>query len=198
MNLDLAHFAIDYAQAQGASYADARMESTKTNDFILKNGVPQMAGFDRVQGLSVRVSVNRCFGFSSTNVLSKESIKAAVDRAIKVSRAASKISEPAIMTEEDVHEAQYEVAQKKNLDDLSPNEKLQHLFDIDKSILSTGVNVPGRFLSLSDWYTEKYFASSEGARISAKIPKTDLWYFVTIEEAGKSSQRYWQYGDAGG
>ena len=51
---------------------------------------------------------------------------------------------------------------------------------------------------MSDFYTEKYFINSEGSRVLSKIPRTDFWYFVTVEEGGRTAQRYWQYGAAGG
>ncbi|MEK6853932.1 MAG: hypothetical protein AABX60_01235, partial [Nanoarchaeota archaeon] len=68
----------------------------------------------------------------------------------------------------------------------------------EKAIKATKVNVSGRFFSMSDFYTEKYFANSEGSRVLSKIPRTDFWYFVTVEEGGRTAQRYWQYGAAGG
>ena len=75
MDLDLAEFAVKHAVSLGAKYADVRLETTKKNDFILKNGVPQMAGFDRVQGLGIKLNAEGCFGFAATNELDKEKIK---------------------------------------------------------------------------------------------------------------------------
>ena len=66
MDLDLAHFALDEALKLGATYADVRLETTNANGFILKNGVPQMAGFDRMHGIGIRVRADGCFGFAST------------------------------------------------------------------------------------------------------------------------------------
>ena len=97
-----------------------------------------------------------------------------------------------------VHEDDYEVPQKINLENLSPQDKLNVLFEIEKSMLSTNLDIPGRFLSLSDFYTEKYYVNSEGSKILSRIPRVDFWHFITINNNGKSCQRYEQYGDAGG
>ncbi len=198
MDFDLAEFAVSHALKLGAKYADARLETTSKNEFILKNGVPQMAGFDRVQGIGIRINSGGCFGFTSTNELEKEKIQAMVEKAVKVTSAASRIADSAAMSEEPVETADYEVKQKINLEDLSPTDKLNVLFEIEKAIASTKVDVPGRFFSMSDFCTEKYFVSSEGTKIMSKIPRVDFWHFITINDAGKTSQRYWQYGDAGG
>ncbi len=198
LDLDLAHFAIDYARKIGASYADARLERSAVNGFVLKNGVPQASGFDLISGIGVRVVVKGTLGFASTNNLEKGSIKAIVERAAKVTAAASGIGEKVKFSREKAEVASYEVGQKVNLADLGPKEKLNVLFDAEKAIKATTANVTGRFFSMSDFYTERYFVNSEGSRILSKIPRTDFWYFLTVEEGGRTAQRYWQYGAAGG
>ncbi len=198
LDLDLAHFAIDYARKIGASYADARLESTVVNGFVLKNGVPQISGFDRVSGIGVRVVVNNTLGFVCTNDLPRENLRRVVEKAAKLTKAASKIGERTEFSDAKPEVASYEVKQKIKLADLEPKEKLKVLFDSEKAIKDAKVNVPGRFFSMSDFYTEKYFVNSEGSRVLSKIPRTDFWYFVTVEEAGRTAQRYWQYGAAGG
>ena len=40
MDLDIAEFAVEQALSLGAKYADVRLETTRTNEFILKNGIP--------------------------------------------------------------------------------------------------------------------------------------------------------------
>ncbi|MBI2137536.1 TldD/PmbA family protein [Candidatus Woesearchaeota archaeon] len=198
MDYDLAEFAVSHAIKLGADYADARLENTTANDFILKNGIPQMSSFDKVNGLGVRVQSGGCFGFASTNEPEKEKIKDMVEKAMKMTKAACRIAQHSQMSEAPAENAQYEVKQKTKLDDLSPKEKLNVLFEIEKSIASTKVDAPGRFFSLSDFCTEKYFTNSEGTKITSKIPRVDFWHFITINNNGKTAQRYWQYGDSGG
>src|SRR3989338_7611849 len=156
MDLDIAEFAVQYALSLGAKYADARLETIKTNEFLLKNGIPQMAGFDRVQGLGVRINAGG-LGFMSTNDLSKDKIKQLVEKSFRLAKASSRISDSTEMSEEKTEEADYEVRQKIKLDDISPSDKLNVLLEIEKAIKSTGLDVPGRFLSLSDMQSEKYY-----------------------------------------
>ncbi|MBI2175910.1 TldD/PmbA family protein [Candidatus Woesearchaeota archaeon] len=198
LELDLATFAVDYARKIGASYADARLESTAVNGFVLKNGVPQVSGFDIVQGIGIRIVMNNTLGFASTNNISREKVREAVEKAAKLTSAASRIGEKVKLSGAEAQVASYEVKQKVKLADLTPKDKLKVLFDAEKAMKATKVNVTGRFFSMSDFYTEKYFASSEGSRVLSRIPRTDFWYFVTVEEAGRTAQRYWQYGAAGG
>jgi TldD protein len=198
IDLDLAEFVIDYAKKIGASYADARLESTAANGFVLKNGIPQISGFDRAKGIGVRVVIKGTLGFASTNDLSKESVKRVVEKAAKLTGYASKIGEKVKFSDVEAHVANYKVKQKIKLADLEPKDKLKVLFDAEKAMKSTKAKVPGRFFSLGDFYTEKYFVNSEGSKILSSIPRTDFWYFITIEHGARTAQRYWQYGDSGG
>ena len=146
--------------------------------------------------------VNDCFGFACTNELEteadKKTVKNLVEKAVKLTRAASASGEPAKMSDTPIEEANHEVTQKIKLEDLSPQDKLNTLFEIEKAIKSTHLDAPGRFFSLSDFFTEKYYVNSEGSKIFSKIPKVEFWHFVTIKDNHKSSQRYWHYGDSGG
>jgi len=198
VDLDLAEFAVDYARKIGATYADVRLESTIANSFDVKNGIPQIAGFDRVSGIGIRVVINHALGFASSNNISRDHIVKLVERAAKLTKAASRIGDTTEFSKEEPQVASYEVKQKVNLDSLGPREKLKVLFDVEKAIMSSKVNAPGRLLSLSDFYTEKYFVNSEGSKILSKIPRTDFSYYITIEEGGRTAQRNWQYGYSGG
>lgn len=198
LNLDLAEFALKTAKKLGASYADVRLESVFSNGFLLKNGIPQISGFDKDAGIGIRVIVNKTLGFSSTNKLGKSEIKRAVEKAVKLTRSASKIGEQIGLSEDNANTEKYEVKQKQKIEDISAEKKLKLLLDAEKEISGTGIKVPGRYLSLSDSVREKYFVNSEGAKIYSRIPKTNFYYYLTVQNKGKTSQRYWQYGATGG
>ncbi len=198
MDKGAAEFAINQAIKSGASYADARLETVSGNAFLLKNGTAEVSEFEKNVGIGIRVLVNGSLGFASTNNLEKENVRKTVARIIKVANASSRLKEGIKLSQEKPNKADYEVKQKIKLQDVSPKEKLGLLTDIDKAVLSSGANVIGRYLSYSDFYSEKYFVNSEGSAITSRIPRTDYFYFITANEGGKSSQRYWQYGDAAG
>lgn len=198
MDLDLAEFAINQAQKNGASYADARLEQNNANGFLLKNGIPQISGFDRSTGIGIRFVVKDTLGFVSSNDLEKAKISSIIESAIAKTRRASTMGEKVEFSEEKAETDDYEVKQKVNLDDVSPKEKLGILQSIEKEVVNSKANVIGRYFHLSDVKTKKYFVNTEGSKILSTIPRTNFFYFVTLDTDGKSSQRYWQYGASGG
>ncbi|MFH1850539.1 MAG: TldD/PmbA family protein [archaeon] len=198
MDRDLADFAVEASLKAGASYAEARLESSTSTGFLLKNGIPQVSCFDRATGLGMRIIVNKSLGFVSTNVLNKERIRALIDKAVGTAKSASRITEPVELSAESPHKDSYKVRQKTSILDVSAEEKLGHLMEIDKALLSCKASVPGRYLSLSDNLKKKYLVTSEGTQIYSEIPRTNFYYFITVEENNKSAQRYWQCGQAAG
>src|SRR3989338_11126086 len=195
---ELAEFAVNLALRKGASYSEARLENNENNGFMLKNGVPQVAGFDVSKGIGLRILFNGALGFATTNELRKEKIREIVDRSIKISKVCSVKSKKTRFSIEAKEKASYSVKQKKKIADVSVKDKLGVLFEIEKMIAKSKVRVPGRYLSLSDTTTKKYFLNSEGTEVTSEIPRVGYVYYLTIEKKGKTMQRYWQYGSSKG
>src|SRR3989338_5094135 len=197
-DFDLAEFAVERALRKGAKFADARLENDSFNSFLLKNGVAEVSGFEDSSGLGVRVLVDRTAGFAATNNLSREGVKAAVDAAVRDAKRCSKLDNGIVLCRGEPNRAKYEVKQKVALDSIGPDRKLAELFEIEKAIAATKIRVPYRFLSFSDSVAEKYYVNSEGSRIFSKIPSVNFYYYLTVVDGQKSSQRYWQYGKSAG
>ncbi len=195
---DLADYAVKAAQDMGASYCEVRLEDTTSNSFMLKNGTPEISGFEQGTGIGIRLQVSGSIGFVSTNEFSKKKIKDMLSRTIKGIRAKPKLHEKLRLSREKAHKRTYGVSQKKNVMDISSEEKLNYLIEAEKRIEATGVSIPGRYLTLADTYSEEYLVTSEGTHIISKIPRVMLDYYLTVQCNGKSVQRYWNYGNAGG
>jgi len=197
-NKDLADFAIQHAIELGCEYVEARLEHTNANGFVIKNGIPQISSFNKISGLGIRFLINKELGFLSTNDLKKEVIKRLLEKAIKSTKVGSRIGEETKLADEEAHKDVYEVKQKIKLGNVDPEEKMKILLDAEKEIMGLKINVPGRFISLSDQVTTEYLVNSDGTQLLATVPKVSFFYFLTIQENTKTSQRYWQYGNSGG
>lgn len=195
---DLADYAISIAQELGASYCEARFETTASNSFMLKNGVPEISGFGLESGIGIRLLIKGSLGFISTNIFTRKKIREMLSRTIKSINAKPGLHENLRLSEERAHKKTYGVRQKRNMLDISSREKLRYLLNAEKAIIATGIGCPGRFISLADTYTDEYLLTSEGTRIFSRIPRVMLEYYLTVQAGGKSIQRYWTYGNTGG
>ncbi|OGM02903.1 hypothetical protein A3K72_03615 [Candidatus Woesearchaeota archaeon RBG_13_36_6] len=198
MQKDLAEFAVKYASKLGASYAEARLEQTKTNGFMLKNGIPEMAGFERISGIGLRIIVNKGLGFASTNKLEKSELKQLVRLAFKTTKAASRIKEEINLAPDKPKKYNYGIKQRLRFADVSPEEKLDLLFEAEKHIHNSNIDAPMRYFTLNDNTTTEYLVNSEGTKVLATVPKASFMYFITLKQGKKTIQRFWQYGCSGG
>ena len=127
---DIAKFCVEYLEKKDCSYVEARVEEKDINGFILKNGVPELSGFDSVEGIGVRFVLNKTLGFVSLNDFDRSKVKDNLDRAIRITKKSSRISEKTELSEEKGMKKNYKVKQKIKFDNVDVGEKLRVLKDI--------------------------------------------------------------------
>ncbi|MBT4334338.1 TldD/PmbA family protein [archaeon] len=193
MNKDLADFSIKYLKEKGVDYAEARLESKESNSFMMKDGNLEASSFDQGAGLGIRFLINNNLGFLAANKLDKVSIKAGLDKALRLTKRSARIGDKIELSSEPISKKSYKVKQKKDVRDIGPDEKIKILTDLDKA-----TTAQHKYFSLSDHLSKKYYINSEGSRISSEIPRINFFYLMTLIEGDQSIQRMNQYGSTTG
>lgn len=195
---DICRYALGVAEPQ-ASYAEVKAERLSLNEFVIKNGKPEVSGFDKSFGISVRVLVGGAMGFASTNNLERGNVRAVVERACAMARGASPlIKHPISLSSEEPHPSvSYVVKQREPLADVGPEEKLEALLGV-QAALPPSTTLAGSYMELYDSVTEKYYVNSEGSSISSSIPRIGFFGFVTVASQDQSAQAMLQKGAAMG
>jgi len=190
---DIVNFCVDYASKK-VDFVEARLEINRSEGFVLKNGVPEVSAFSNSRGIGLRIIDNKTLGFVAINEFNKDRIKKLIDKGISLTKSVSKIKQEINFSDEKVNVDNYEVKQKKSFFDIHPEEKINSLLEVDKSI----DHVNNRYFSLSVNENEKYLINSEGTKIKSVIPRVSIYYLLTLLANKKSMQRYWQHGACGG
>ncbi|MBO3754548.1 MAG: TldD/PmbA family protein, partial [Candidatus Brockarchaeota archaeon] len=198
--VELSKKVLDYAIVTGASYAEARFHSDSHSGVSLRNGGVEgvMAGYE--VGMGIRVLVNGGLGFASTNTLKPETVTRVVDKAVKMARASSHLKTSRIcFSEEEAYSVDWRVSEKKRLEDWSLSSKIDFLKNLDKTVISQGVNVSSRHIGYSERRTERVYANTEGALVSAVVPRPSFFALITVTDPSKGIiQRTLQFGGSGG
>jgi len=198
MEKDITDYALDYARRKHIQYAEVRAHRTKNEQLVIKNGVLDAFLSTIDSGFCVRILTEGGLGFASTNKWTKDEAKAVVDTAYKFATMAKRKDKITFAEEKGV-EAKWSVPQKEKIEDVSPEQKIEELMEVDKRLSSQdGLNIPGRIIACSMTLTEKYFANSESSIISSFVPKIGPFAFITVVENGKPEQAYKQFGRSGG
>lgn len=193
---DIAKFCINYLEKKNCEYVEARIEEKNVNGFVLKNGIPEMSGFDFVQGMGIRFLFNKTLGFVSLNNFDKNNIKINLDRALNITKKAGKISENTELSSEKSVVKKYKVEQKIKLESVNAEKKLKFLKEIFDNIKDK--NLIGSFLSYNDEICKKIYINNHGSKIISEIPRVNYSYYITIKKGSETAQGYWQYGATGG
>jgi TldD protein len=181
MDWELGDLAVDYARQGGASWAEARVEFAQVNSMTLRNGILDNVDVDEPQGLGVRVLVGGSMAFASTSRLERKEVKAAVDLALASARA-SRREHPLILGDARPLEVRWEAEQEQPFADLAVEDRLAEIQALDRAVTSTGLNMPGRLLTVTTKVMERYYATSEGARVRSRVPRLFLSAMLTAKE----------------
>ncbi|MGC8939072.1 MAG: TldD/PmbA family protein [Candidatus Bathyarchaeia archaeon] len=194
---DMADYALKYAVDKGVEYAEARAQRQVQETLMLRSGILEAYTWSVDSGICTRVIAEGGIGFASTNKWTKDEVEGIVDLAIKYAKAAKR-SEKLVFAKEKSVEAKWTVEQKKKLEDVSPEEKMAKLAEINRALVSCGVNIAASMLSCTVNLISKYYVNSEGSKISSFIPRIGTYSFITVIEEGKTEQAYQQFGYSGG
>ena len=194
---ELAEFTLKLCKQ--ADYAEVRIERQKQESFVLKNSTPEVGSFGEAKGIGVRVLVDGCLGFVSTDILDKKNIKSIVSKAIKIAQLSKKANKkPVKFSKENVFLANIRIKPKKDAFSLSPDEKVKFLKDIDKDLTNLPFKVPNRQLSFANSELKKIYMNSEGSKIKLVLPRIDFLWFITVMAKENAKQRYLMYNETQG
>jgi TldD protein len=194
---DLVDYAVDYGRQRGATYAEARFERQEPEQFILKNGTLDALYVGADRGIGVRVLAKGGLGFAATNTLTKASVKAVVDDAVRIAKAAKRTS-PITFAGEEAITTNWSVPEATRLADVPVEEKIAAFQAIDKLVADLGYKIPARYFQLACNRIAKYFANSEGSRIASYSPRLRTSFFLTVVNGADAEQSHREYGWSGG
>ena len=117
--------------------------------------------------------------------------------AFKYAKSANR-KEKLVFTEEKGVKTKWVVDQKKKIENVPPEERISTLAEVNKALASSKVKIAATASSCSINLITKYFANSEGSRISSYVPRIGAYVFITVAEQGKTEQAYEQFGYSGG
>ena len=129
--LDLVEYAVDFAQRNGASYAEARFTDLHNENFTTRNGSILDITDSFIKGIGIRVIFQGAVAFSSTDKLTKENIEKSVLQSIKLARNAHR-KDPIGFSEEKFEEITWKTPVKIPFSEISREEKMKFLNTLAK------------------------------------------------------------------
>lgn len=199
---DLLFSAISFAEKLGAKYVEARYHRNSLTQLSARNGTLLGIGGGVFEGIAIRVLYGGALGFSSTNILNKDSVKEAVKTAFDNAKAHSRLMKsPIEFVDSNMGHVKYDVIPDKNFDSMDLEEKIGMLNELWKNVkdVTTEAKIPVFFTYYSESVEEKIIINSDGAYIRSRVPRIGVGYNLVVLYPQKGSiQRFFSYGASGG
>ncbi|RLE82127.1 MAG: TldD/PmbA family protein [Thermoprotei archaeon] len=199
---DVLLYAIGIAERLGAAYAEARYHRISTFSISAQNGELLEVGRGLSEGVGIRVLVNGALGFASTNELSRESIREAVETAFKLAKVhAGLMKKPIEFSEANTGRVKYSVLRKKPFDAMSLEDKIKlHAESWNRAKeAAKEAKVSVLFSFVNESLEEKIVVNTDGAFVASSIPRMGFGYNFVVSHPQKGTiQRYFSYRACGG
>ncbi|MFX1255483.1 MAG: TldD/PmbA family protein [Promethearchaeota archaeon] len=151
---------------QSGEYMDARLERFRNVVINSMNEEITKAISYSKKGIGIRILRNGAWGFASTQNLSKDSIENSVKIARKMAQIESeRTNQPIKLSEIPIKQDKVEVSCKIDFREISIDEKVKLILDWNKEIKTQSDTILRSIIDYSTISAEKYFWSSEGAKI---------------------------------
>ncbi len=153
-------------QKFGAEYAEARSQDTTKTMLTMKEGRVEAARQGNESGVAFRVLINGAWGFASIGSLDKEVLADAASSACRMAKAASlKLKSPIKLAKVEVVEDRVPMKVRKNPSEISMEEKLETIAEINHAALGHDKRVKSCTIDYLDVTGTTYFANNEGTWI---------------------------------
>src|SRR5688572_33135730 len=169
---EAAEVALAQAAKLGASYADIRVNRYRRESIATRVRQVQSVSRSPSYGLGLRVLVNGAWGFAATNRVDPGAARAAADEAVAIARANAMLaSRKVVLAGADKVVGSWNNPIKRDPFEVPLDTKIQFLMKLNEAAMAVkGVSFVSSQILFVD--AQKYFASSEGARITQRLVRT--------------------------
>jgi len=190
---DLLESIVQEGLTAGARFCEARFFEERNNSISIENGIARTLRSGILRGVGIRVIVARRWGFASTNMPTMGSARRTLEDAIGGGKSiATQVGEEAEIVEAkpEVETVSHKV--KMNPEDVSPEEKVKRMLEIEKVARTYGDRVKDTFVTYRDVLTKVAVCNSFGTSIEETTPRTYAYCSVIAKE-GENMQIGFEY-----
>jgi TldD protein len=186
--MELAVAGVEGALAAGARYADARVMHRRSESMAAQNGEIEGLRQDETAGVGIRALIGSSWGFFATAELTMAAAGRAGRVAAQTAAASALVPGPDLqLAPVDAVQAHWESRCDEDPLSVALTEKGDLLVAVTLAATMAGAQLAQAHYDI--WDTHKWFASSEGARITQRIRECGAGMAVTAIGDGETQRR---------
>jgi TldD protein len=182
LRVEIADTALARAAALGASYADIRVNRYRRESIATRERQVQNVSRSTSRGFGLRVLVNGAWGFAASNRMDAATARTVAEEAVAIARAnAALATRKVVLAPVEKVVTSWTSAFKRDPFDVPLDTKIGFLMKLNETALAvSGVSfVSSQVLFVDE---QKYFASSEGSRITQRLVRTYPQFTTTAAD----------------
>jgi TldD protein len=168
---EVAEAALAQAAKLGATYADIRVNRYRRESISTREQQVQNVSRSTSYGFGLRVLVNGAWGFAASNLVDPATAKTIAEQAVAIARANAMLATRKVtLAGADQVVTTWTSQFKKDPFEVPLETKIAFLLNLNKTALVPGVAFVTSQILFTD--EQKYFANSEGSRITQRLIRT--------------------------
>ena len=186
---EAADAALARAAALGASYADIRINRYRRESIATRERQVQNVSRSASYGMGLRVLVDGAWGFAAINKVDPMAARSIAEQAVAIAKANGILqTRKVVLANADKVVASWNNPIKKDPFEVPLETKTAFLFKLNESAMAVqGVSFVNSQIQFVD--EQKYFASSEGSRITQRLVRTNPTFTTTATASGDFQTR---------
>jgi TldD protein len=179
---EVAEAALARAASLGASYADIRINRYRRESIATRERQVQNVSRSSSYGLGLRVLVDGAWGFAATNEVTPVKARTIAEQAVTIARAnAMLVTRKVVLADADPIVTSWTSAFKRDPFAVPLDTKVAFLLKLNETALAVpGVSFVNSQILFVD--EQKYFASSDGSRITQRLVRTYPQFSTTASD----------------
>jgi len=178
---EVAEAALARAAQLGASYADIRINRYRRESIATREQQVQSVSRSNSYGFGVRVLVNGAWGFAAANQVEPGAARAAAQQAVAIATANAPLAtRKVVLAGADTVVTTWTSAFRRDPFEVPLETKIAFLLKLNQTAVVPGVSFVSSQVLFAD--EQKYFASSEGSRITQRLVRTYPQFTTTAAD----------------
>jgi len=181
LRAEVADAALARSAQLGSSYADIRINRYRRESIATREQQVQSVSRSNSYGFGLRVLVNGAWGFAASNVVDAASARTAAEQAVAIAKANAMLATRKVaLADTDKVVTTWTSTFKNDPFEVPLETKIAFLLKINQTALVPGVSFVSSQVLFAD--EQKYFASSEGSRITQRLVRTYPQFTTTAAD----------------